>query len=350
MLRRLATSRWVKLGLLAIALGFCAYGLFAERAEAAAALRQLAWTSVAGATAAAIVGMACIMLSWRTLLVDLGSPIALRAAIRVLFIGQLGKYVPGAVWATAAQVELGREHAIPRARSATAAVVNMLVSLATGLLVAAIALPLSSGHAVRQYWWALALAPLALIGLYPPLTSFILDRVLRLAKRPPLERRISGAGMARAVAWSLLGWGFFSVHAWLLVTGVTSKGLGVLPIAAGTYALAWAVGFILIPFPGGVGPRELVFIAALAPIMPRGSAIVVAVVSRLAMTAADLAWAAAAALGYRDGRRKHGDPPGQGGHPGDPTTKVRAPAQGSRDREGAPPAAPAQEESVQRLV
>jgi len=72
----------------------------------------------------------------------------------------------------------------------------------------------------------------------------------------------------------------------------------VLPIAAGAYALAWSVGFVLIPFPGGVGPRELAFIAALAPVMPRGSAIVVAVVSRLVLTIADLAWAALAfALG-----------------------------------------------------
>jgi hypothetical protein len=98
----------------------------------------------------------------------------------------------------------------------------------------------------------------------------------------------------RAAAWSLAGWAFFSVHSWLLVAGVTGKGVSVLPIAAGAYALAWSVGFVLIPFPGGVGPRELALIAALAPVMPRGSAIVVAIVSRLVMTIGDLAWAALA--------------------------------------------------------
>ena len=88
------------------------------------------------------------------------------------------------------------------------------------------------------------------------------------------------------------------MHAWLLVADLTGKGVSVLPIAAGAYALAWSVGFVLIPFPGGVGPRELAFIAALAPVMPRGSAIVVAVISRLVLTIADLAWAALAfALG-----------------------------------------------------
>src|SRR5262249_41426616 len=72
---------------------------------------------------------------------------------------------------------------------------------------------------------------------------------------------------------------------------MTGKGLAVLPLAAGAYALAWAVGLILIPFPGGVGPRELALIAALAPIMTPGAPTVVAVPSRLVNTIADLAWA-----------------------------------------------------------
>ena len=323
MFTRLAASRWARLGFLSVALGLCGYGLASQRAEVAAALHSLAWASVIGAVAAAIAGMACMMLSWRTLLLDLGSPLSLRAAARVLFIANLGKYLPGAVWPAAAQVELGREHEISRKNSATAAVVNMLISLATALLVAAVALPLSSGHAVREYWWALVLALPALIGLYPPLTSFFLNRLLRLVRRPPLERRISGAGMTRAVAWSLLGWVFFSLHSWLLVADVTGKGASVLLIAAGAYALAWSVGFILIPFPGGVGPRELALIAALAPIMPRGSAIVVAVISRLALTIADLIWAAVAfTLGYGM-RRDHGGRQGHGRDSQDSTGNVR---------------------------
>jgi hypothetical protein len=306
-LSRIATNRWVRLGLLAVALGLCAYGLVSQRAEVAAAWQQVTWGPVIGAAAAAIAAMACMMLSWRTLLVDLGHPLSLRAATRVMFIANLGKYLPGAVWMAAAQVELGREYEISRKTSATAAVVNMLISLATALLVAAVALPLSSGDAVRQYWWALVLAVPALICLYPPLTSFFVNRLLRLARRPPLERRIGGKGMTRAVAWSLLGWVFFSLQAWLLVADVTGQGASVLLIAAGAYALAWSVGFILVPFPGGVGPRELALIAALAPVMPRGSAIVVAVISRLVLTIADLIWAAVA-FALDRGMRRDGRP------------------------------------------
>ena len=158
MFRHLAASRPVKFGLLALTLGLCGYGLFSERAATIAALHQMSWLPVTGAFVAAIAGLGCMMLSWRALLADLGSPLPLPAAIRILFVAQLAKYVPGAVWAAAAQVQIARGHQVPRKRSATAAVVSMLVSLATALLVAAVALPLNSEEAARHYWWALALA------------------------------------------------------------------------------------------------------------------------------------------------------------------------------------------------
>jgi len=57
-----------------------------------------------------------------------GQMAGLPAAIRVMFVGQLGKYVPGAVWALAAQVELARDYDVPRRRSTTASLVGMAVS------------------------------------------------------------------------------------------------------------------------------------------------------------------------------------------------------------------------------
>jgi hypothetical protein len=48
-------------------------------------------------------------------------------------------------------------------------------------------------------------------------------------------------------------------------------------------------------------------IAALAPVMPRGSAIVVAVISRLVLTIADLIWAAVA-FALDRGMRRDGRP------------------------------------------
>lgn len=281
----------MRLGLVALAVGFCVYGLATQRTEVTAALEHLRWYSVAAAVGAALAGLGFMMLGWRSLLADLGSPLGLRQATTIMFVGQLGKYVPGMVWAFAAQVELAREHKIPRRRSASATAVSVAVTLATGLVVAAVMLPLASRSAAQHYWWVLACAPLILACLYPPLLGGALDRLLRLARQPPLERRISPRGLARCVAWVTLGWACFGLHLWILVADVTNRGADVLLLSMGTYALAWSVGFVLIIFPSGVGPRELALIAGLAPVMPRGSALVIAIVSRLVMTLGDLVWA-----------------------------------------------------------
>jgi glycosyltransferase 2 family protein len=213
------------------------------------------------------------------------------AATRVLSISQLGKYLPGAVWAFAAQVELASDYEVPRRRCATTVVTSISVTLGVGLVLAALALSVTSSAAAVHYWWALALAPLILIALFPPVLGRLMDRALKLARRPCLERRPTGLGLAKAAGWTAVGWLLWGAQAWLLLRDVTGKGFDTLILSVGAFALAWCAGTMVVIFPGGIGPRALALIAALAPVAPRGSALVVAIVSRVLMTASDLLWA-----------------------------------------------------------
>ena len=304
MLRRLSASPWIRAGLLVIALGFACYGLVAQWPQVRVALDHLATGDVAGAALAAVAALGCMMLAWRALLADLGSPLPLPAAIRVMFLGQLAKYVPGAVWVLAAQVGLAQDYQVPKRRTATAGLISMAITLVVGLVMAGITLPLASAGALRHYWWVLIFIPLVIIGLYPPLTKFGLDLGLRIIRQPGLEKPVSLPAMARAVGWTTLGWLFYALHAWLIIGGLAGRTGHTLLLSAGGYALAWAVGFLIIFFPGGIGPRELALIAVLRPVMPQGPALVVALASRVVMTAGDLAWAAVAiAIGRRAARR-----------------------------------------------
>ena len=299
-LRRQSASPWFRAGLLAIALGFACYGLVSQWPQVRAALGQLAISNVVGAVLAVIVALGCMMLAWRALLADLGSPLPLTAAIRVMFLGQLGKYVPGGVWAVAGQVSLAQDYRVPKKRSGAASLVSMAITLVVGLIMAAVTLPLASADALGHYWWVLLCIPVLLFGLYPPVTTYGLNLALRAMRRPVLDTPVSRVGIARATGWTALGWIFYGLHAWLLVGDIAGKSLHVLLLSAGGYALAWAVGFLLIPFPGGIGPREVALIAVLSPVMPRGPALAVALASRVVMTVGDLAWAGVAMLiGHR---------------------------------------------------
>lgn len=106
------------------------------------------------------------MLSWRTLLHGLGSPLGLRTSAKIYFVGQLGKYLPGSVWPTLAQVVLGRDHNVPRRRSIVAMISAIALSLATALALAGLTVPLPSEH-THHLWWLMLPVPLLVAMLHP---------------------------------------------------------------------------------------------------------------------------------------------------------------------------------------
>jgi hypothetical protein len=67
-------------------------------------------------------------------------------------------------------------------------------------------------------------------------------------------------------------------------------------IALGGWAFAWCVGFIVILAPAGLGPRDVLLVAALAPVIGTGPATAVMLVSRVVNTINDLLVAGVAAF------------------------------------------------------
>jgi uncharacterized membrane protein YbhN (UPF0104 family) len=144
--------------------------------------------------------------------------------------------------------------------------------------------------------------------LYPPVLTPVLNRLLKLARRPVLQRPLSLRGTGQGVAAGIVQWLFFGGHVWFLAVGLGAPPIESVPLAIGGFALAWCVGYLFVPAPGGIGVREVVLAASLTPVLERADVIVVAITSRAVMTVADLtlAAAAAAALRRRRERRKGG--------------------------------------------
>ena len=267
--------------------------------EARAALGDVGPAAAAGSGAAVLAGLLASALCWRALLVDLGTPLGVRAALGVFFLGQLGKYVPGSVFAVAAQMELARSHGAPRSRVATAGLLFLGVLVASGLLVAAAVLPLTSPEALASYAWVLLLLPLGLAALAPPVLTRVVALVLRVLRRDPLDRPLSARGVGAALGWALVMWAAYGLHLWLLVR--TQDPGPALLLSTGAYALAWTAGLLVVAAPAGAGVREVALVAALAPALDRGGALAVAVLSRVLMTLGDLGWGAVGAvLHHRD--------------------------------------------------
>jgi uncharacterized membrane protein YbhN (UPF0104 family) len=307
-LKRIRASRWLKAGLFAIVLAFCCYGLAVEWPQLHPAIGRLHWYSIAGALGAAMASACCSMLAWRRLLADLGSPLTVKVAARVAFMAQMGKYVPGAIWSVAAQVELARDNNVPRRRGIAALVMWIAGSVAVGLLVAAVCLPLASPGMARRYL-LLFVAAIPAIGfcLAPPILHRLLNFGLRIIRQEPLDQRVSWRGLGQALAWTLLGWLMFGIQIWLLVSDLARDGVHSLLIAVGAAALAVALAMLLIVFPNGIGAREIILAAAVAPVLPHGTGLAVALVARVVTTVSDLTLGVTAVALSRSARQRRWD-------------------------------------------
>ncbi|WP_423463194.1 lysylphosphatidylglycerol synthase domain-containing protein [Promicromonospora sp. MS192] len=301
---RVVRSRWVRWGFLVVALGLAVWYVAGNRAELARAAAGLSVAEAASVVVLGVVYVWCTLLAWRAVLADLGSPLRLGPAVTVFGVSQLGKYVPGGVWNVVAAAEVGAGNGVPRSRAATSMLVAVAVSVASGAAVGAVALPFVSSTAWGAWSWVVWAAPAVVVVLAPPVLNRLIGLALRVAGRPAPEHPMTWGGLGRAAVWSVAGWLVAGLQLWVLCTG-----LGMTPsartfaLATGGWALAWTAGFLFVLAPAGAGVREVVLAAVLAGALSGPATGLAVLVSRVALTLVDLAFAGAGLLLARGARR-----------------------------------------------
>jgi uncharacterized membrane protein YbhN (UPF0104 family) len=263
------------------------------------AVRALAWPSVVLSLLAVFAGTVTSVLAWRALLADEGHPLTPIPAARIFLVGQLAKYLPGSVWSVVLQADLATRERVPRGRAFTTSLAFVGLSLSTGLTVGLLGVPVlaTAHHAIL--WWLLAAWPLLVIASLPPVLTRLVNLVLRLLRRSPLPRQLSWSGVLAACGWLTGTWILFGVHLWLLANAVGAPGMGGLVRSVGGFALAMTAGVVFVIAPSGAGIREIVIVAALAPVMASAEAFGLAVVSRVLFIIVDVTAAGAAAISAR---------------------------------------------------
>lgn len=282
-------SRAVKAGFLIIALALAVWAVASRWDGVSSALVQLDPVLLIAALALGLVYVVLTMLSWRAVLADHGTPLPIRSAAPVFLVSQLGKYVPGGVWNIVAAAEMAADHKVPRRRSVSAMLVALLISIVTGLMLAAIAMPFAPSALADRFGWVLFTLPLFLVVLLPPVLGRLVGLALRLTRGEPLEEPLRWRGIGAAVGWQLLAWIFAGAQVWVLAVGV---GMGVdaraLLLCIGGYCFAWVVGFLVIVVPAGAGVRETILAIILGASLSTGGVFAVVLVSRVVLTVADL--------------------------------------------------------------
>ena len=218
-----------------------------------------AWVAAAALAMVAIVASAR---AWVALFSDLIDEPASRAAVRgTFYLAQLTKYLPVGGFAQAAsQLGLAPTVGVPLKRAAVAFPVSAVCAVvACATLGSGLALDASLPGWIRV---------LAACGLATPilLRRALMARVLDLARR--VIHRIPGSDQLPTqrdivvfYGWALVTIGSLcAAYAILLGSLHTGANPGTVFCA---FALSWAIGFIAIPIPAGVGVREAVLLGLL---------------------------------------------------------------------------------------
>lgn len=281
-------ARWVRISFAVATLVFLVVALVTQWRRIGPRLAEISAPTIVLSMTAVLAGLVATMLAWRSLLADLGSRPRLTTTWQIFFAGQLGKYIPGSVWPVLIQMELAADHGIPRNRSAAASIVQMGLTVATGAMISVAALPFLYGHASIALLWILVVVVLTTFLLHPRVANPVLNYGLRVMRRAPLEHPLSWRGLLQATAGQSVAWALFAMPVYLVGHDLGDHTRRYLLLSIGAFAVAWVAGFLFVLAPAGAGVRETLLVTLLSSSqLSAGSALAVALISRLLMTVGD---------------------------------------------------------------
>jgi len=227
--------------------------------------------------------------NWTGIVRELGGRrMGLLEASQIFFTANLGRYVPGKVWQVAGLAYLaGRRRVSPTAATGGAVLGQGFTVLAATIL-GVTTLADGATPAVRLGPWPLVAAGVAVtILLFPSVLRRAVRAGFRLADRETPD--LPDLGALFGVRW-LLGYGavwlIYGFAFWLLARSLGLEG-GFASLTA-VFAAAYAVGYLAVFAPAGLGVREGVLAALLAPTTGASGAVALSITARIWMTAVEL--------------------------------------------------------------
>ncbi len=242
-----------------------------------------------------LVGLTYLVLidSWRRILVGWNQSLGFRAATRIWFLANLGRYVPGKVWSVAGMVVLAQREGVQAWAATASAVAVQAIGIGTAVAVVAAAAPGAESPIRLAIAAALAAGTMALLAW-----EFATRQIRRLVPRFEELRPIPVSVLLVSTGLTLVGWLLYGASFWALARGLGLPPLG-LPMAAAVFALGYILGLLALFAPGGAGVREVTFVALLTPALGAGPAIGLSLASRLILTLTEAAGGVAALVWSR---------------------------------------------------
>jgi len=178
----------------------------------------------------------------------------------VLALAQLARYLPGGIWHFVGQGAYYRKQGLNLLRVGRVLLLENLWLLHSAILAGSAALIVYAASMAST--GGLLLWPFVWFAFNYLLTFSLLER--------PKPLTMLHVSLVQALMWVLFGLSFAvmlpEIDVWL---------------ALGAFIAAWAVGFVTVFAPGGLGTREAILVVLLLPVLPAEQALNIALLHRL---------------------------------------------------------------------
>ena len=222
-----------------------------------------------------------------------GQRLSYGTALRMWFVTNLARFIPGTVWQFASLTTEALAHSVSAVAATAAMLFQQLVLLGTGI---ALTLALAPGLLqVQALPWpprtmlvAGSLAVAGVIILLPVVTPVLERWTSRMLRRDVAWPAPGRGELALYVAGLVVPWLVYGVAFWLFGIGTLGQTAPPLGLAIAAFTASYVAGIIFIVAPGGLGIREAALVAALAPHIGSAAALFLAIGSRLWLTVLEI--------------------------------------------------------------
>ena len=235
--------------------------------------------------------------AWKRLLSTMRIAASFRRLCAIQMTTQIGKYLPGNVGHLIGRSALAMRSGLPAGAVANTMVVEVLLLLATGVVVAVATAALSQpGLAqLRMHGTTLALVAVACvagIAVLPFANRGLLRFVARIAPQAASLRtapmQLRPADLALVIALYAGAYLANGLSAAIIARGLWPDAIPDIALLTAAFAVAWVAGFVTPGAPAGIGIREALLVLMLGPAMGASSATLLVLALRLATILGDI--------------------------------------------------------------
>jgi hypothetical protein len=303
--------RWLRAGaqiaLIGGAIVFLVQTARRHTSELSAWDASISWPPLLAASLLVLAAFVFMVATWSASLRWWNTAVPVLPALRIWSLSNLARFIPGGIWQFAGLAALAAEEGVSPVAATGAVLLQQIVLLATGIVVAATLAPAwIAPFAGGLPPWAtitLTLTGLALLIVVIPASLQPLSRRFqRLVRRDVTLPRPTTRSFASYVLALVMPWVAYAVAFWLFALAMLNTSTPTFLVAGGAFVASYVVGILAVFAPAGIAVREAALVAMLTPAIDARSALVLAIGSRLWMIVLEIVMALVVIGAYRSRR------------------------------------------------